>query len=167
MPPKHPKFANLGVSEMALRCPNNSIIINITITTKVRGEGRTEDKSSTLTGLNLIYPGLLVFYVEVFLQCSSGCKIQKLSSPEMITWANVCSVCQQTLMHCNTTTTNIVNKDCQQTLMHCNSGLRGRPQRLLPAAQQPDGKGGSRVDPGQVGSSGYCHFHFYGNHQPR
>ena len=123
MPPKHPKFANLGVSEMALRCPNNSIIINITITTKVRGEGRTEDKSSTLTGLNLIYPGLLVFYVEVFLQCSSGCKIQKLSSPEMITWANVCSVCQQTLMHCNTTTTNIVNKDCQQTLMHCNSGL--------------------------------------------
>ena len=55
---------------MALRCPNNSIIINITITTKVRGEGRTEDKSSTLTGLNLIYPGLLVFYVEVFLQCA-------------------------------------------------------------------------------------------------
>ena len=39
-------------------------IITIIIT-KVRGEGRTEDKSSTLTGLNLIYPGLLVFYVEV------------------------------------------------------------------------------------------------------
>ena len=33
---------------------------------KVRGEGRAgEDKSSSLTGLNLIYPGLLVFYVEV------------------------------------------------------------------------------------------------------
>ena len=42
------------------------------ILTKVRGEGRLEDKSSTLTGLNLIYPGLLVFYVEVG-------QIQKLS----------------------------------------------------------------------------------------
>ena len=32
----------------------------------MRGEGRAgEDKSSSLTGLNLIYPGLLVFYVEV------------------------------------------------------------------------------------------------------
>ena len=50
----------------------NMTIINITtiITTKVRGEGRTEDKSSNLTGLNLIYPGLLVFYVEVFLHCA-------------------------------------------------------------------------------------------------
>ena len=43
------------------------LIMEITMNpSKVRGEARSEDKSSTtLTGLNLIYPGLLVFYVEV------------------------------------------------------------------------------------------------------
>ena len=58
---------------------NYSSIETEIISVKVRGEGRTEDKSSSLTGLNLIYPGLLVFYVEV-------CKIQKLSRPEIRTW---------------------------------------------------------------------------------
>ena len=32
---------------------------------QVRGEGRTEEGRAPLTGLNLVYPGLLVFYVEV------------------------------------------------------------------------------------------------------
>ena len=67
---------NIGIVKISLILLMMMIII---IIIKVRGEGRAEDKSSNLTGLNLIYPGLLVFYVEVG-------QNQKLSNLELGTW---------------------------------------------------------------------------------
>ena len=61
---------------------------------QVRGEGRTEEGRAALTGLNLVYPGLLVFYVEVQrVECDASVCLQCVVSVCSVRYWCVYSVC--------------------------------------------------------------------------